>query len=35
MTNFPITEDFPKSEIEFVYRFSKPEACYKYLFKYK
>jgi hypothetical protein len=28
MTEFTITEDFPKSEIEFDARFSKPEACY-------
>ena len=32
MTDFTITEDFPKNEIEFDKRFSKPEACYDYLF---
>jgi Transposase zinc-ribbon domain len=35
MTEFTITEDFPKSEIEFEARFSKPEACFDYLFKQK
>ena len=35
MTDFTITEDFPKSEIEFDFRFSKPEACFDYLFKQK
>lgn len=35
MTEFTITEDFPKSEIEFESRFSNPEACYDYLFKQK
>jgi hypothetical protein len=35
MTEFTIVEDFPKSEIEFDSRFSKPEACYDYLFKQK
>ena len=35
MTEFTITEDFPKSEIEFDLRFSKPEACLDYLFKQK
>jgi hypothetical protein len=35
MTNFTITEDFPKSEIEFDQRFSDPQACYEYLFQYK
>ena len=33
MTYFTITEDFPKSEID--QRFSKPEACFGYLFKQK
>jgi transposase-like protein len=35
MTDFTITEDFPRSEIEFDARFSQPEACYAYLFKQK
>jgi hypothetical protein len=35
MTEFTITEDFPKSEIEFDFRFSKPQACFDYLFKQK
>ena len=35
MTNFTITEDFPKNEIEFDQRFSNPKACYDYLFKQK
>ena len=35
MTEFTIIEDFPKSEIEFDSRFSKPEACFDYLFKQK
>jgi hypothetical protein len=35
MTDFTITEDFPKSEIEFDKRFSTPKACYGYLFKQK
>lgn len=35
MTDFTITEDFPKSEIEFDQRFSDPKACYDYLFKHK
>jgi len=35
MTDFTITEDFPKSEIEFDQRFSKPDACYEYLFQQK
>jgi len=35
MTDFTITEDFPKSEIEFDARFSDPNACYDYLFKQK
>ena len=33
MTDFTITEDFPRSEIEFDARFSQPEACYSYLFQ--
>ena len=33
MTNFTITEDFPKSEIEFDQRFSNPKTCYQYLFQ--
>ena len=32
MKEFIITEDFPKSEIEFDMRFSDPTACYDYLF---
>jgi len=32
MTAFTITEDFPKSEVEFHARFSDPKACYQYLF---
>ena len=35
MPDFTITEDFPKSEIEFDSRFSKPEVCYDYRFKLK
>jgi hypothetical protein len=35
MNEFTITDDFPKSEIEFDARFSKPETCYDYLFKLK
>lgn len=35
MTDFTISKDFPRSEIEFDARFSKPEACYEYLFKQK
>ena len=35
MKDFTITEDFPKSEIEFDQRFSDPTACYGYLFKQK
>jgi len=35
MTDFTITEDFPKSEIEFDKRFSTPKVCYDYLFKQK
>ncbi|BBO88141.1 hypothetical protein DSCOOX_13210 [Desulfosarcina ovata subsp. ovata] len=33
MTDFTITEDFPRSEIEFDARFSDPDACYQYLFQ--
>ena len=35
MTDIMITDDFPKSEIEFDLRFSNPKACYDYLFKQK
>jgi hypothetical protein len=35
MTDFTITEDFPKSEIEFDQWFSEPKACYEYLFEQK
>ena len=35
MADFMITEDFPKSEIEFDQRFSDPTACYDYLFQQK
>ena len=35
MTDFTIAEDFPKNEIEFDQRFSKPKACYDYLFQQK
>ena len=35
MTNFTITEDFPKNEIKFDKRFSEPRACYDYLFQQK
>ena len=35
MTDFTITEDFPKNEIEFDQRFSDPKACYDYFFKQK
>ena len=31
MTEFTISEDFPRSEIEFDARFSNPDACYRYL----
>ena len=31
MTDFMITEDFPKNEIEFDERFLSPKACYDYL----
>ena len=33
MTDFIITEDFPKDETEFDKRFSTEQACYEYLFK--
>lgn len=32
MTDFTVTEDFPRSEIEFDQRFSQPQACFDYLF---
>lgn len=35
MTEFTITEDFLKNEIEFDKRFLKPTACFDYLFKQK
>ena len=35
MTEFIITEDFPKSQVEFDKRFSTERACYEYLFKLK
>ena len=35
MTTFYITEDFPKSEIEFAKRFATERACYEYLFHTK
>lgn len=35
MDAFIMTEDFPKSEIEFDLRFSNPKACYQYLFQMK
>jgi len=35
MNEFTITEDFPKSEIEFDLRFLNPSACYDYLFSIK
>lgn len=35
MTNFLITTDFPKNEIEFDQHFSDLKACYDYLFKQK
>ena len=35
MAEFYITEDFPKSEIEFAKRFSTERACYEYLFRAK
>jgi hypothetical protein len=31
MKEFTITEDFPKSEIEFDLRFLNPKACYDYI----
>ena len=33
MTDFMITEYFPKTEIEFDKRFSELKACYDYLFQ--
>ena len=33
MTEFIITEDFPKNEAEFDTRFSSEQACFEYLFK--
>ena len=33
MTEFIITEDFPKNEAEFDKRFSTEDACFEYLFK--
>lgn len=33
MTDFIITEDFPKNEAEFDERFSNEQTCYDYLFK--
>jgi transposase-like protein len=35
MKEFTITEDFPKSEIEFDLRFLNPNTCYDYLFSLK
>lgn len=35
MTEFTLTEDFPKSEIEFDQRFFNESACFDYLFKMK
>jgi len=35
MKEFTITEDFPKSEIEFDMRFLNPTTCYDYLFSIK
>jgi len=35
MKEFTITEDFPKSEIEFDLRFLNPNACYDYMFSFK
>ena len=35
MKDFSITEDFPRSEIEFDLRFSNASACYDYLFAMK
>ena len=35
MAEFYITEDFPKSEIEFSKRFATETACYEYLFRAK
>ena len=33
MTEFIITEDFPKNEAEFDKRFSTEDACFEYLHK--
>lgn len=33
MTEFIVTEDFPKNEAEFDKRFSSEQACFEYLFK--
>jgi transposase-like protein len=35
MTDFNITEDFPKNEMEFSKRFATEKACYEYLFRAK
>jgi len=35
MTEFTITEDFPKNHVEFEKRFSNLRACYEYLLKLK
>jgi transposase-like protein len=35
MTEFYITEDFPKNEVEFGKRFATESACFEYLFKIK
>ena len=35
MTDFTITEDFPKNEIEFDQRFSDPKNYYQYLYDQK
>jgi hypothetical protein len=35
MTEFTITEDFPRSEVEFHECFSDPRACYAYLLNKK
>jgi transposase-like protein len=35
MTDFTITEDFPKNQIEFDTRFNSEQACQDYLFKMK
>jgi hypothetical protein len=33
MTDFTITDGFPRSKIEFDARFSDPDVCYQYLFQ--